>query len=416
MQPRTRTSCLALLALCFASCNPLDDFEAGPLGAVEIDENEPVRIRLLLPMTGAASSHGASLAQAVELAAVDFGHIHNRPVNAGRPVDAMCSPEGGRTGAERIVADPKAAGIIGTACSASAVTASPVISEAGLTMISPANSSPVLTSDLEGNAGTHSYPGYFRVVTNDLYRGRAVADFAWNELGLRRMGAVHDGDPYTTALVGAFANAFRELGGEVAVAATEKGATDMTDALAEFAAGEAQGLFLPLFLAEGALFAEQAEEFDGLEDAALITGSAMLVPEFLGSPQSEGMYFAGPPLEHGPEANGITGKNADAVLAAFKEAYGGAPASPYWAHAYDAATLLFAAIESVAVEKNEKLYVDRLALRQEIGAIAAFQGIVGMLSCDEFGDCGTGRIHIYRQQDSNVTDAAALPVAYEFAP
>ena len=36
---------IALLALCLAGCNPLDDFEAGPLGAVEIDENEPVRIR-----------------------------------------------------------------------------------------------------------------------------------------------------------------------------------------------------------------------------------------------------------------------------------------------------------------------------------------------------------------------------------
>ena len=105
----------------------------------------------------------------------------------------------------------------------------------------------------------------------------------------------------------------------------------------------------------------EAGPFDGLEGTALITGSAMLVPEFLGSPQSEGMYFAGPVLEHGSAANSITGKNAEAVLAAFEKAYGGAPASPYWAHAYDATTLLLDAIESVAVEKGGKLYVDRLA-------------------------------------------------------
>ncbi len=405
---------IALLALCLAGCNPLDDFEAGPLGAVEIDENEPVRIRLLLPMTGAASSHGASLAQAAELAIRDFGNLYGRPIAPGELVDAMCSPEGGQAGAERIVAEPNVAGVLGTACSASAVTASPVIGKAGFMMISPANASPLLTSDLEGNAGTHYYPGYFRVVTNDLYRGRAVANFAWSKLGLRRMGAVHDGDPYTTALVSAFGNAFRSLGGEVTTAAIAKGDTDMAEVLAAFATAGAEGLFLPLFLAEGAIFVEQARQFDGLEGTALITGSAMLVPEFLGAPHSEGMYFAGPALEHGPEANEITGKNAAEALAAFKEAYGGAPASPYWAHAYDAATLLLAAIESVAVEKGDKLYVDRLALRQEVAATAGFQGIVGVLSCDDFGDCGPGRIHIYRQTDPNVTDAAELTVVYEF--
>ena len=128
------------------------------------------------------------------------------------------------------------------------------------------------------------------------------------------------------------------------------------------------------------------------------------------------MYFAGPVLEHGSEANGITGKNVDAVLAAFEDTYGSAPASPYWAHAYDATTLLLAAIESVSVEKGETLYVDRLALRQEIGATTGLQGIIGILTCDDFGDCGTGRINIYRHLDSNVTDAARLPVVYRFEP
>ena len=416
MADRIRKCCIAILVLFAAGCNPLDDFEAGPLGAVEISEDEPVRIRSLFPITGPASSHGASLGQAVELAVRDFGNVHGRPVDPGQPVDAMCSPEGGRTGAEQIVANLQVAGIIGTACSASGVTASPVISEAGFTMISPVNASPLLTSDLEGNAGTHYHPGYFRVVTNDLYRGRAVADFAWRELGLRRMGAVHDGDPYTTALVSAFGNAFRALGGEVTAAGIAKGDTDMTAVLAEFAAAGAEGLFVPLFLAEGSLLVGQAGEFDGLESVALITGSAMLVPEFLGSPQSEGMYFAGPVLEHGSEANDITGKNADAVLAAFENTYGGAPASPYWAHAYDATTLLLSAIESVAVEKGETLYVDRLALRQQIAVTTGFQAIIGVLSCDDFGDCGTGRINIYHHLDSSITDAARLPVVYRFTP
>ena len=202
-----------------------------PLGT-----DEAVQIRSLLSITGAASLGGA-LRNGVELAVRDFGDIHGRAVELGESMDSMCSPEGGREGAEQISADRQVVGIIGTSCSAAAVAASPVISEAGLVMISPSNTSPLLTSDLAGNANPNYHPGYFRTSNNDLYQANAVADFAYNELGLRRMVAVDDGDPYTAALVSAFGNAFGALGGEIAVSARiDKGDTDMTDVLAKFAA------------------------------------------------------------------------------------------------------------------------------------------------------------------------------------
>ena len=269
-----------------------------PLGA-----GEAVQIRSLLSITGAASLGGA-LRNSVELAVRDFGDIHGRAVELGESMDSMCTPDGGRAGAEQISVDPQVLGVIGTSCSAAAVAASPVISEAGLVMISPSNTSPLLTSDLAGNANPNYHPGYFRTSNNDLYQANAVADFAYNELGLRRMVAVDDGDPYTTALVSAFGNAFGALGGEIAVAARiDKGDTDMTAVLAEFAAAEPDGIFFPLFEEEGTPFAEQARAFDGLEDATLISGAALFVSEFLGTPQSEGMYFAGPESDHGANVN-----------------------------------------------------------------------------------------------------------------
>ena len=62
------------------------------------------------------------------------------------------------------------------------------------------------------------------------------------------------------------------------------------------------------------------------------------------------------------------------------------------------------------------MYVDRAALRREVGATEGFQGLLGVLSCDEFGDCGTGRINIYHHPDPGVTDPAQLPVVFRFAP
>ena len=390
--------------------------KAGPLGAVEIGAGQAVQIRSLLSITGAASLGGA-LRHGCELAVRDYGSIQGHAVDLGESLDAMCTPEGGRTGAEQIAAEAQVLGVIGTSCSAAAVAASPVLSEAGRVMVSPSNTSPLLTSDLAGTASRDYHPGYFRVSNNDLYQGRAVADFAYNELGLRRMAAVDDGDPYTTALVSAFAAAFREIGGEVpAISTIEKGATDMTSVLVEFAESGPDGLFFPLFEGEGTPFAEQARSFDGLEGVTLITGAALLVSEFLGTPQSEGIYFAGPETDLGSNVNGATGKSAEEVLAAYESTYGGSPTSPYWAHAYDATTVLLSAIESAAEEDAGTLSVDRAVLREELGATEGFQGLIGPLSCDEFGDCGTGRVNIYHHTDTGVTDTAKLPVVYRFAP
>ena len=169
-----------------------------PLGVVEIRAGQPVQIRSLLAHT-IAPSLGVTARYAIELAVRDIGSIRGYAIELGEPVDGMCGPDGGRTGAEQIIADPQVIGVIGTSCSGAAVTASSVLNAAGLAMIAPSNTSPRLTSDLAGNAGPDYHPGYFRVSNNDLYQARALADFAYRELGLRRMATVDDGDPYTTA-------------------------------------------------------------------------------------------------------------------------------------------------------------------------------------------------------------------------
>ena len=384
-------------------------------GTVAIGVGEAVQIRSLLSHTG-ADSLGASLRHGVELAVRDYGDLHGHAIELGDPLDSGCAPEAGREAARRIAADARVLGVIGTSCSAAAVAVSPLLSTAGLVLVSPSNTSPRLTSDLAGNAGSDYHPGYFRVSNNDLYGAFAVADFAFGELGLRRMAAIHDGDPYTTALVDAFGAAFRDRGGElVASAGIDKGDTDLTAVLEEFAAADPDGLFFPLFVAEGSAFAEQARAIDGLRDATLITGAAMLVSEFLGLPHSEDIYFAGPESSHGSSVNAATGRNAVAVLAEFQATYG-VPTSPYWAFAYDAATLLLNAIETAAVAEHGKLTLDRAALREALTATRNFRGITGVLSCDAFGDCGTGRINIYHHRDSGITDAAQVPVVYRFSP
>lgn len=420
MSKRTITMSASALAAVLATLSCTEgttppEFVPGPLGAVALEPHEPIRIRALLSVTvaptlGAVSLHGA------EFAIEDMGPVHRRRVRLGDPVDTSCSPQGGRAGAGGIVGDPKVAGVIGTNCSAAAVAASPVISEAGMLMISPSNTSPRLTSDLAGNASPDYHPGYFRVSSNDLHQARALSDFVYNELDLRSVATLHDGDPYTSALVEAFADAFSVLGGEVPVQAEiAKGETDMTEVLTEFAAAGPDAIFFPLFVTEGTAFAAQARAFDGLEGTTLISAAALLVSSFLATPQSVGMYFAGPEADFSANVNELTGRSGQQVLDAFAADHGGFPESPYWAHAYDATTILLSAIGSVAVEVGDMMYIDRARLRRAVTA-TRIDGLVGGVSCDEFGDCGTGRMNIYHHTDASVTDPSRLRVVYVYSP
>lgn len=51
-----------------------------------------------------------------------------------------------------------------------------------------------------------------------------------------------------------------------------------------------------------------------------------------------------------------------------------------------------------------------------MGATAGFPGLIGELTCDAFGDCGTGRVNIYHHTDTSIVDPAQLPVVYRFEP
>ena len=385
--------------------------EAGALGTVEIEPGQPIEIRAILS-DSVVPSVSKVLQAAIEIAIDDFGPIRGHRV-AVEILDEKCSPEGGRAAGEAVAAEAQVVGVIGTLCSAAAVATSPILSAAGLSMISPSNTSPVLTSDLAGHAGPDHHEGYYRVIDNDLIEGAVVAQFSYDELGLRTMATVHDGDPYTSALANAFADAFRERGGAVPVVAqVSKGQTDMTAVLARFGDAGPEGVFIPLFPAEAAALIRQADRLESLKGVTRIAGAALLATEILALPQSEGFYFAAPHLGDSANTNQATGRSAAEVLAAFEVAFGGPPTSAYWAHGYDAATLLLSAIERVAVVDGGTLRIDRGALRDALGRTAGFQGLVGTLACDEFGDCGTGHSVIHFHEDSGVTDPSLLPIVY----
>jgi branched-chain amino acid transport system substrate-binding protein len=408
---------LAAFALIAAACgDSAEPPEAGPLGQVVIEDGESIQIRSFNAITGDVSFLGIPNMRGVEIAIEDYGDIQGHSVSMGTGLDDLCSADGGQAGAQTIVSDPQIIGVIGTSCSGAAGAAMPLISDAGLVMISGSNTSPALTSDLAGNAATDYSVGYYRTAHNDLNQGKAIAQFAYNELGLRNAGVIHDGDLYTFGLSSAFQTFFEELGGTVSVfTAVNKGDTDMSGVLAEVAAGGPDMIFTPTFPPEVNFIAQQVRSVSGLETVTMIGADASLVDNFLEIPEGEGWYHSGPDLRYGSNENSITGTNAEGFLSAYNSTYGEAPSASFWAHSYDATTMLLKAIDDVAVDIDGTLYVDRQEVRDALNDIE-LDGIIGPVSCDDFGDCGSQLITIILNESPNDVEAAKQNVVYEFRP
>ena len=390
----------------------------GSLGVVEVEADDAIQIRSLEAITGDVAFFGLPIDRATQIAVDDYGQIHGFDVDLGTSLDDLCSNDGGQAAAQIIVADEDVVGVVGTSCSGAAVAAAPLITDAGMILISGGNTSPALTSDLAGNAGLNYSVGYYRTAHNDLYQGAAMAKFVFSELGISAAAAIHDGDPYTQGLAQAFADAFEREGGRVTgFSAVNKGDTDMVPVLTEIAAGSPGALFFPIFQPAGDFIADQAPGVSGLEGTVLLAADGLLNTNFLSLPQTAGVYFSGPDQRFGENVNQSTGKSAVDLLAAYEAAYGEGPAAPFWAHGYDATTLLLDAIAAASWVEDGSLMIDRQGMRDHLNSVNGYSGLIGTINCDAFGDCGAARITVVQNLGGEENAETSLNnVVFSYAP
>ncbi len=361
---------------------------------VNISPEEPLKIGVLQALSGKLAPLGQEQIRGLELA-IDkqggqvLGHTLKIQVE-----DTGCTSEGGANAALKIVADPQVIAIFGTTCSGAARTAAQVMSEFGLTMISGNNSAPFLTS-VGGKAAPYWYPGYFRTANNEENAGKAAAIFAFQKLGIRRVATINDGDIYTRGLTSGFRQAFEEQGGKIVLDTTiNKGETVMYPVLTAVKNAGAQLLFFPLFQPEGNLVLLQAREIPVCENIILMSDGALIDNSFIQDvgARGKGMYFVGP--------DSPKGARVEAVALEYREKYKSPPGSSYYLNAYDAAGLLFGAIEKIGVQDPDgTLHIGRDALRRALYGTRNFKGVTGELACDKFGDCSRPVFNILRLDD-----------------
>ncbi|MAH10128.1 MAG: hypothetical protein CL403_03170 [Acidimicrobiaceae bacterium] len=392
--------------------------EAAGEAVVVVDGGEEIQIRSLDTITGDLAFIGIPHQNAVMAAIADFGDIEGFSVTMGQGLDDGCSADVADAAARSIVEDAQIVGVIGTTCSGAAAAAALLITDADIVMISGSGTSQTLTSDLQGTAGIHYSPGFYRTAHNDLYQGVAMAHFVFGELGMTTAAAIHDGDRYTEGLASAFADAFEQLGGTVTgFEVVDMWETNMVPVLTEIAAGSPEALFFPIFQPTGEFVAAQARGVAGLENVQLLAADSLLNFDYLELSESEGMYFTSLHTDFGASVNQSTGKTAFEVLDDYRADHGEEPSSAYWASTYDATTILLSAIEDNAeVNDAGQLVIDKAGISSSVAALRDYGGLTGSISCDDFGDCGSQKIVVVHHTDSDDAEAGMVNVVFEYAP
>jgi branched-chain amino acid transport system substrate-binding protein len=369
---------------------------------VTIPDGEPIKVGMMFVLSGANQALGDDMVIGVKVAQADRGELLGHEIELVTQ-DSLCSPEGGAQAAQALALDPDIVGIVGPACSGAVDGASQIISEAGLTHVSGSATAPALTfPDREDR-----FDGFVRTAWSDAVQGKVIAEFVAGELGVTKAATIHDGSIYAESLTNVFRDEFEALGGEITLAtAVNEGQTDMNAVLTNVAESGPELIYLPVFTDEGGFLVDQAADVTGLEDVALFGSDGLFSLPFVeaAGPNVEGMYLSAPNFTLMADSYG-------AMLERYLEIGNvDVPLQSFHAHVYDAANIIFDAVEEVGVVNDDgSVDIDLGLVREAIYATTDHQGVTGTLSCTADGDCGTAIIGIYQVGADTVEDGAFPP-------
>jgi branched-chain amino acid transport system substrate-binding protein len=398
------------LAAC-SSSNP------GPKAGIEIGVD--------MPLSGLEGRAGTPTLNGVRF------FVHQHPTLDGFTVavnprdDAVNGVHNAKVGADNITAfvnDPVVLGVIGPFDSTVARAAIPVANRAQLAMISPSASDPCLTRATYVPAGLRpSQKGvacnqvglpmpaelrpdktnsFFRLATTNDLQGAAAADFAYKNLHLLRVAVLSDHEAYGQALADGFRTRFNKLGGLVVL--YQDVVPSATLSLSGFFSQAKQE-------GAGAVYFGGVSANHGCSIRAQMVGVLGASAPFLGGDGiaedpvcvrdagagAPGIYATAPAIDpdHAP--------NAATSIAAFKAAYPNpTDYGPYTMLAYDAAAVLYDAIEKAIQAAGGKL-PSRADVVARLAATAAFAGVTGTFGFDPAGDTTDRIVSVFEAQSSD---------------
>ena len=371
-----------------------------------------------LPLQGANRAQTTTMVNAIELAIeerdgevaglkVDYESLDDATAQAGQWDPAKCAEN-----AQKAAQDEAVVGWIGPFNSGCAATQIPTLNEAGLAMVSPANTYIGLTKPGgEPDEPDKYYPtgerNYARVIVADDKQGIAGVALMEEE-GVESLYILDDKETYGKGLADQVEKAAEEQGIEVVGREGIDGsASNYRSLMSKVAQAEPDAVYFGGIIENNAAQIIKDKVGAGMpNDEVLFVGpDGIFVDELLG--------------QAGDAANGIYvtfGGLPESELSAegqeFVETYEGKyddDIQPYTAYAYEAANVMLDAIERAADEAGG--VPERQAVIDEVFATEDFEGVLGTWSFDEEGDTSLTELSVQTVDGGEFTLDRVVDVA-----
>src|ERR687895_517759 len=322
--------------------------------------------------------------------------------------EAKCA-ENAQTAAQ----DEEVVGWIGPFNSGCAAVEIPILNEAGLGMISPANTYIGLTKPGgEPDEPEKYYPtgerNYARVIVADDKQGKAGVALMLEE-GFESVYILDDKETYGKGLADQFQQAAEDQGVEVVGREGIDGsAPNYRSLMNKIAEAQPDAIYFGGIIENNAaqLIKDKVGAGMSNEEVAFIGPDGIFVDELISQAgdSAEGIYvtFGGLPQSELSEEGQQFVQN-------YGEQYD-EPIQPYTAYAYEAANVMLDAIENASEEAGGDV-PDRQAVIEQIFATEDYQGALGTWSFDEDGDTTLTELSVQRVEGGEFQLDRVLDVA-----
>ena len=337
--------------------------ETKPSGGTPTASAGAIKIGHYGSLTGSEATFGQSTDNGIKLAVQQVNAKGGVSVGGQKRLIELVSddtegkPEKAGTVVTKLITKDQVVAVIGEVASSVTLAGAPVAQAYGVPMITPSSTNTEVTKK-----GDY----IFRVCYIDPFQGQAAAKFAMNDLKLSKAAVLFDQQSaYSSGLKDEFSKAFTAAGGKVvSEQAYTKGAADFNAQLARIREAGADHIFIPGYYTDVANIARQARAL-GI-NVPLLGGD--------GWDSDELGKNAGAAIENSFYTNHYAPDDPAPVIQDFVKAYqgafGGATPDGLAALGYDAAKVLFEAIERAGSTDGAKL-------RAEIAKTTDFKGVTG---------------------------------------
>lgn len=379
-----------LLLLSACGTNKEEGGSSGDSGSQACDTSKgSLIVGVIAPLSGELSALGKGIQNSAQLA-VD--QANEKCTVKGYKLllqaeDDQKNPQLGAQAATKLSTTQNIVGVVSTLNSSVSQTVQPILDQAGILQISPANTADSLTKGENPDSPKRTYKSYFRTCTVDSYQGPFAADYLVKEAGKKKIAVITDGLTYGEGLADSFSERAKANGAEI-VTRQKIGEKD-TDFSGVIAAVKP---FAPDAIYYGGQYPQAgplSKQFAGGGlSVPVMGGDGIFDDEFiaLGGKDGDLATSVGAPTEELPGAKSFVEAYEKA---GFKEGF-----SAYGAFSYDAANAIIASVAKAIGDKEwaDTLRPDVLTAAGEYKA----DGATGEVAFDEFGDSTNTTLTVYQ--------------------